>query len=264
MKRLTAVAALLVTHASASFAHDTWIMCTPPVIESSAPVSLHVTSGMAFPAFDTAPKPERIKHCQWRIGGKQGSFSEFQTDDPASLVVAGRVHTDGVAVIYAEFHPKEIDLQPDEVTHYLDEIGAPEGVRRAIEKAGAGATFHETYTKHAKTYLRVGEKGDATGCLGPVGFAIDFLPARDPTTLKVGDTLTVKVIRGGDELSGYSVGTVSGTGKTSMQRTNQNGMVTVEITAPGWWLVRGTELRQKADGTWESDFTTLTFFVGNP
>lgn len=262
MKHIGLLAAVIITAtAPASFAHDTWIMCTPPVIESSASVSLHVTSGMGFPAYDTAPRPERIARCEWRIGGKKGTLSSFATEDTTNLVVSGRVHTDGVAVIYAEFHPREIDLEPDEVTHYLDEIGAPESIRRAVKDAGPDAKFHETYTKHAKTYLRVGEKGDAKGCLGPVGFAIDFLPERDPTSLKVGDTLTIKVIRGGEELEGFSVGTVNGQGKTAMQRTSQSGMVAIEIDAPGWWLARGTELRRKADGTWESDFTTLTFFV---
>ncbi len=250
---------LTATLTSVSFAHDTWIVCTPPMIKSGATVSLHVTSGMAFPAYDTAPEASRIKSCEWRIGGGRGSLSEFKKG-PRSLVVSGRVTTDGVAVIYAEFEPKEIDLTPEEVEEYMDEIGAPESVRRAWKESG-DETFHETYRKHAKTYLRVGESGDAKGCLGPVGFNVDFLLDRDPTTLKVGDALTVKVIRGGDELEGFAVGAVSGNGKATLERTSKSGMVSIAIDSPGWWLVRGTELRRNADGTWESDFTTLTFYV---
>lgn len=259
MKTLTLALMLTTAMVSVSFAHDTWIVCTPPAIKSGATVSLHVTSGMAFPAYDTAPEAERIKSCEWRIGGRQGSLSEFKKG-PKSLVVSGRVTTDGVAVLYAEFEPKEIDLTPAEVDEYMDEIGAPEGVRRAWKDSGDD-TFHETYRKHAKTYLRVGESGDAEGCLGPVGFNIDFLLERDPTTLKVGDTLIVKVIRGGDELEGFSVGAVRANGKATLERTSKSGKVSIGIDAPGWWMVRGTELRRNADGTWESDFTTLTFFV---
>jgi hypothetical protein len=235
-------------------------MCTPPVIKSGAAVSLHVTSGMAFPAYDTAPEASRIRSCEWRIGGRRGSLSEFDQEEK-SLVVSGRVNTDGVAVIYAEFDPKEIDLAPDEVDEYMEEIGAPESVRRSWKESGPDATFHETYRKHAKTYLRVGDSGDAKGCLGPVGFNIDLLPESDPTGLKVGDTLTVKVIRGGNELEGFAVGIVRGNGRTTLERTSKSGQVALAIDAPGWWLVRGTELRRNADGTWESDFTTLTFYV---
>lgn len=262
MKTLMLTAALVTAVTSVSFAHDTWMVGTPPRVKSGGAVELHVTSGDAFPAYETAPKASRLKSCEWRIGGRQGSLSDFE-QEATSLVAKGRVNTDGVAVVYTEFHPVEIDLSPEEVVEYMDEIGAPESVRRAWEEGGPDAKFHETYHKHAKTYLRVGDSGDAKGCLGPVGFNIDFLPERDPTSLKPGETLTIKVIRGGDELSGFAVGAVRENGTQTMYRTNQNGMIALEIDAPGWWLVRGTELRRKADGTWESDFTTLTFFVGN-
>jgi uncharacterized GH25 family protein len=259
MKTFTLALAIAVASAPVCFAHDTWIVCTPPVIKSGATVSLHVTSGMAFPAYDTAPEPSRIKSCEWRIGGRSGSLSDFKKETK-SLAVSGRVTTDGVAVIYTEFEPKEIDLTPEEVAEYMEEIGAPEGVRRAWTESGE-TTFHEKYRKHAKTYLRVGEGGDAAGCLGPVGFNIDFLLDRDPTTLMVGDALVVKVIRGGDELEGFAVGAVRENGKATLERTSKSGMVSIAIDTPGWWLVRGTELRRNADGTWESDFTTLTFYV---
>jgi uncharacterized GH25 family protein len=261
MKTLALAATLLLAIAPEVPAHDTWIMCTPPRIKPGDAVELHMTSGMAFPAYETAPKPARLQRCEWRIGERRGSLTEFETGDSTSLVVKGRVATEGVAVVYAEFLPREIDLTPEDVEHYLEEIGAPESVRRAWKEAGPDAKFHETYTKHARTYLRVGDGGDATGCLGPVGFNIDFLPDRDPTSLKVGDSLTIKVIRGGKELEGFAVGAVRAGDEATLQRTNQSGMVAIAIDGPGWWLVRGTELRRRADGTWESDFTTLTFFV---
>ena len=258
-----AVVVALVTAASPSFAHDTWIVSAPPRVRSGGAVVLHVTSGMAFPRFETAPDPSRIERAEWRIGERSGTFTSFDKGD-SSLSISGRVATDGVAVVYVEFHPRDIDLAPEEVGEYMDEIGAPESVRRAWEKEGPDAKFHETFTKHAKTYVKVGESGDAKGCLGPVGFAIDYLPERDPASLKVGDTLAIKVIRGGQELESFAVGTVcAANGKTLLQRTSKSGMVAITVDAAGWWLVRGTELRRKSDGTWASDFTTMTFYVGN-
>jgi uncharacterized GH25 family protein len=262
MRTFIVAAALVVASASVGAAHDTWIMCLPPHIAGGGLVSLHVTSGSAFPKFETAPESDRIAKCEWRMGDHRGSL-DLLSEEKDNLKVSGRVNTAGVAVIYAEFRPQEVDLDSREVPAYMDEIGAPESVRRAWKDAGTGATFHETYTKHAKTYLRVGDSGDAKGSLGPVGFNIDFLPDRDPTSLKVGDTLTIKVIRGGMEMESFAVGTVSGHAKTTLQRTSKAGMVAIAIDAPGWWLVRGTELRRNADGTWQSDFTTLTFLVGN-
>jgi len=262
MKITLLVLAFLVLAAPAAFAHDTWIMCLPPGVRSGADVTLHISSGAAFPKFDTAPEAAQIERCGWRVDGREGALSDF-SHEKDNLAVTGRVTTDGAAVVFAEFKPKAIDRTPDEVKAYMDEIGAPESVRRAYQSDGPNAKFHETLTTHAKTYLRVGESGDATGCLGPVGFNIDFLPDRDPTSLKVGDTLTIRVFRGGKEMESFPVGAVSGAGKTTMQRTSKAGLVAIAIDAPGWWLIRGTELRRQTDGTWESDFTTLTFFVAN-
>jgi uncharacterized GH25 family protein len=262
MKRTVALVSIACAlFATPAIAHDTWILCDPPLVAAGRSLAVHVTSGESFPVMGAAPETSRIDRAEWRIGDRRGTITTFETGK-SSLVAKDRVTTDGVAVVFVEFRPQDIDLEPAEVAEYLDEIGAPESVRRAYEKEGPDATFHETFTKHAKTYVRIGTGGDASGCLGPVGFAIDFLPDRDPTSLKVGDTLAIKAIRGGRELESFAVGVVcAADGHATMQRTSKSGMIAISIDKPGWWLVRSTELRRKADKTWESDFTTMTFYV---
>lgn len=261
MKTLFITVALAAISSTTALAHDTWIMCDPSVVPSGRTVSVRITSGEKFPTLDTAPDPERVAKAEWRIGDKSGTIDTF-TKDASSLVASGRVSTDGVAVVAVELKPKEIELTPDQVTEYFDEIGAPAAVRKAYEDDGASAGFHETYTKHAKTYVKIGSGGDAGGALGPVGFSIDFLPDSDPTALKVGDTFAIKVIRGGDELESSPIRVVCGaTGQATLPRTNKTGMIVVDITSPGWWLVSTTQIRHKGAGVWESDFTTMTFYV---
>jgi hypothetical protein len=251
----------LVLVTTVSFAHDTWIMCDPFVVPSGGMLSVRMTSGEKFPVMATAPEADGIAKAGWRMGDKTGTITEFKKD-AKSLIASGKVANDGVAVITVEFKPREIALQPGDVSDYLEEIAAPAAVRKAYEQDGAKAGWHETYTKHAKTYVKIGSGGDAGGALGPVGFNIDFLPDRDPTALKVGDTLALKAIRGGLELESSPVFVVCGaTGETTTPRTNQTGMLLVKITSPGWWMVRTTQLRHKSAGVWESDFTTMTFYV---
>ena len=109
MKTIVVAAALIASLAPVALAHDTWMMCKPARIKSGDTVALHVTTGMAFPALDFAPDPARIANCEWRIGGKQGAFDSFDRQ-ANSLVVSGRVTTDGVAVVYAMFKPTELLL----------------------------------------------------------------------------------------------------------------------------------------------------------
>jgi uncharacterized GH25 family protein len=262
MKRTVAMMIGMVTlFATASLAHDSWIMCDPAVVTSGRVLSVRMTSGEKFPTFETAPDAERVAKAEWRMGAKRGTIAEFKKEEKA-LTASGRVSDDGVAVIAVEFHPREIDLDADKVSDYLEEIAAPASVRKAWEEDGAAAGWHETFAKHAKTYVRIGSGGDASGALGAVGFNIDFLPDSDPTALKVGDSLAMKVIRGGNELESSPIFVVCGaTGEAVMPRTNKAGMMRVKITSPGWWLVRTTQLRHKSAGVWESDFTTMTFYV---
>ena len=262
MKRtLASAAAVLGILTSAAFAHDTWIISDPAVVPSGRMLFVRMSNGEKFPTAESAPAAERIAHAQWRIGNERGTITDFKQDEK-ELVAGGRVTTDGIAVVAVEFNPKELQLTAEQVSEYLEEIAAPASVRRAYEEDGVAAGWHETFTKHAKTYVRVGSGGDASGALGPVGFSIDFLPDSDPTALKVGDTLAMKVIRGGDELESSPVFVVCGdTGETTMPRTNKAGMMLVKITSPGWWMVRTTQLRRQSAGKWESDFTTMTFHV---
>jgi uncharacterized GH25 family protein len=262
MRILTLALTMLAIFATATFAHDTWIVCDPAVVPSGRTLSVRMTSGEKFPTMETAPEMDDIAKASCRMGDVVKMLSNYK-NETKSLVASGKVAgDDGVAVITVEFKPKTIELTPEKVSEYLEEIAAPAAVRHAYEQDGVAAGWHETFTKHAKTYVKIGSGGDASGALGPVGFNIDFLPDSDPTALKVGDTLAMKVIRGGNELESCPVGVVCGaTGEAIMPRTNKSGMMLVKITSPGWWMVRTTELRRQSAGVWESDFTTMTFYV---
>jgi uncharacterized GH25 family protein len=243
-------------------AHDSWLMPRTPQAQEGKPATVDLTSGMSFPTLESPIKFERIFRGGWRTSDRKGRLDRWDEGD-SSLVMHFTPIGAGTAVMYLTLRPKDIDLDADEVAHYFDEIGASEALRDEWQSRGGDATFHETYTKHAKAFMRVGDAGEDPSCLRQVGSAIEFIPQRDPTALTVGDDLVVKVVRGGDdEMEQFAVGLVCGaTGDSELRRTNESGMVSFSITSTGWWMVRGTELRKKSDGTFESDFVTMTFYV---
>jgi len=256
------IATTLVLAAVPCFAHDTWLLPRDPKVQESKTLTVDLTSGMAFPKLESGIKADRVAKGAWRTPSATGKLDRYE-EDTASLVMHMTPRGEGTAVLYLTLKPKGIDLDASEVSEYLDEIGASESVRQDWASRGAEAKFHETYTKHAKSFVRVGGAGEDDTCRRPVGFAVELIPQRDPTALSVGDSLVVKATRGGDhELESFVVGIVCGkTGEPLMRRTNQNGMVAFPITDSGWWMVRATDLRRRSDGTYESDFTTMTFFV---
>ncbi len=250
-------AAVMALPASAG-AHDTWIVPRRAVTPGRLAI-FFVTSSMTFPGIETGPRASRLADGGWRVGDHTGPFTGRAEDD-STLALAAVPEGEGTAVAWVAFHPREIDLDEDEVTHYLDEIGAGDDIRAAWAASGTGRTWHETYTKLAKTFVRTGGVGDDASCLAPVGLALELVPDRDPTGLAAGDTVTVRVLQGGKGLPGIAVGAVCGrTGAATMERANEAGYVRIAITGGGPWLVRATDLRARSGGTWESVFTTLTF-----
>lgn len=256
------IATTLILTAVPCFAHDTWLLPRETNAEESKTLTVDLTSGM-FPKLESGIKADRVAKGGWRTPSATGKLDRYE-EDAASLVMHMTPRGDGTAVLYLTLKPKEIELTADQVAEYFDEIGASQSLRDDWASRGSGAQYHETYTKHAKAFVRVGSGADEDAtCRRAVGQAVELIPLRDPTALSVGDSLVVKVVRGGNnELEQFVVGIVCGkTGDTEMRRTNEAGMVAFPITDSGWWMVRATELRRKSNGSYESDMCTMTFFV---
>src|SRR5689334_3597585 len=127
-KRLSFLAILGLMPALPVLAHDTWLLARPAAVQPGVRVVLELTSGMAFPAPETAIKPERIARAGIRLAGTTADLKDRRSA-ARFLQLAATPSKAGVATLWVELAPKSIDLKPDEVEEYLDEIGAPGAVR---------------------------------------------------------------------------------------------------------------------------------------
>src|SRR6185295_6042623 len=184
---------------------------------------------------------------------------------PKSLLFKAQLSEPGIATMLVELKPRTLVLTPRLVKEYLDEIGAPDSIRQQWESAKKPRRWREQYTKHSKTFVRVGEPQSDRSWADPVGMQLEIVPEKDPTTLRPGDELTVLVLKNGVPLPGIAVGIVSaGDTKGKIHKTGADGRAMLRLDRGGRWLLRVTELRKssKAGIDWESNFTTLTFQVG--
>ncbi|HEY2898744.1 MAG TPA: DUF4198 domain-containing protein, partial [Gemmatimonadaceae bacterium] len=176
----------------------------------------------------------------------------------------------GVASVGIELQPKTLVLAPHLIDEYLNEIDASDAIRAAWKSLGAKQKWTESYTKHAMTFVRVAPaKSDSAWIADkswtrPLGLALEIVPERDPTALRAGDTLVVRVLRHGVPVSGFSVGAIrEGRSKAIFFHTDAAGRAGVIVDADGRWLLNGTSLRRSTGGAtvWESDFVTATVHV---
>ncbi len=251
---------LLVTSASA---HDTWLLPEHFETAPKTKVTLELTSGMAFPALEKGPKRARVQAAMCRLAGQTFDITEI-SEEPQSLRFVTDVPAPGIATFWVKFPPKEIELKPEQVHEYLEEIGAS----AALLKEWSGMKpprWRELYSKHQKTFVRVGAPPpDDHSWKEPVGIALEIVPEQDPTAVKPGGEFSVRVLKDGKPFPDFPLNAVAG-GETKgeTRKTDAEGRVSFLLGKAGPWLLRGTEVRKssKPEADWESEFTTLTLEV---
>lgn len=250
---------VLASLVTAARAHDTWLIPDRFEVAPKSAITLDLTSGMAFPKLETGPKRERVQAAPCRLAGRTFEMSDISAG-PNSLRLKSELPEAGVATFWVTLPPKSIELKPAQVQEYLDEIDAPASLRKQWSGMEP-QRWRELYTKHPKTFVRVGDPKADRSWAEPVGMALEIIPEKDPTTLHEGDEIAVRVLKNNVPYADFSLNAVAaGETKGETRKTDSAGHVVFRLNKSGQWLLRGTDLRKstKSDADWESDFTTLT------
>ena len=267
-RRAAGLLAALVLPAAAARAHDTWLLALRAVVPPGAELLLDLTSGMRFPANETAVQPDRVESARVRLGGATDTLLAPQRGTHA-LRFRAPLRRPGVAVIAVELRPRELSLDSSHVETYLAEVGAPDSVRTAYLRqlpVGGVRRWRERYTKHAKAVVRVtspqrpAPAADSTW-REPLGTALELVPAVDPTAVRPGGVLLVRLLAAGQPRPFTAIGfTGPAAGRDQLLRTDADGRVAFPVPQGGRWMVRAVVLRRSASPAldWESDFATLT------
>ena len=246
------------------FAHDTWIIPNKFHVRPGENLILDLTSGMEFPKLDVGPKRERIQAVMCRLNGNTSELTDF-AEAPNSLRIKAALAQTGIATLWVKSPAKEIELKPDQVQEYLDEIDAAASVRTQWAAPKEPKRWRESYRKHSKTFVRVGDGNADMSWREPVGMFLEIVPEKNPTALRAGEDFPVRVLKDGKPFPDFSLGIVgAGEAKGAIQKTNEAGRAIFRLGKAGPCLLRGTDLRKSAREVveWESDFTTLTIEVG--
>ncbi len=252
------LAVALLTSASSLDAHDTWLRAREILVAPGETVHLDLTSGMTFPTLDYEIAPERIARAEMRLGDEVSRLTSRKRGGK-SLVLGATLPRPGVAVIAVELLPKRLTLDEAGVEEYLREIGATESVGLLWAREPKPRRWRETYRKQAKAFVRAGEPTNESSWRKPMGLALELLCDADPTRLRVGDEVRLQLLKRGTPLPGVAVGAVhSALAHRRLLTTDADGWARFVFDHAGPWLLAATELRRRADGEWESDFTTLS------
>ncbi len=144
-------------------AHDTWLIAGQMRVAPQATVTLDLTSGMAFPALDVAPKRESIPNASGRLAGGTFELSDISAE-PHSLQFKTELSEPGIAALWIKLPSRTLELKPEQVAMFNEEVNAPESLQKEWAEMPEPKRWRGTSTKHPTTFVRVGEpKGDTSG-----------------------------------------------------------------------------------------------------
>lgn len=185
----------------------------------------------------------------------------------------------GTYVVGVSTRPRTFTLSGEDFDAYLRHDGVLDVLerRRATGRLGTEAT--ETYAKHVKAVVQVGERR-SDGWKVRLGYPVELVPVANPYTLSGGDTLPLRLLEDGEPVPDQIVwaawegwqADAGGEGEAGdgahrepiRTRTDADGVVRIPLEEPGRWYVRLIHMERAEEDPevdYVSKWATLTFEV---
>ena len=261
MKSAFAVVCGLFLGATTLAAHDFWLAAEEwrPVFGASATITAGI--GERFPTRTTFRAGEDWL-AAWRLIGAREDQPAPKAWTQQGLEMTAGVNLSppgaylGVAIVGFQ----TTEMQGPAFTDYLKEEGL-DAIVAARQSAGeTDKATTERYSRFAKIAMRSGP-GSAGHLTRQVGLRAELVPAADPTSIRAGQSLAVRLFYNGRPVAGAVVSAVS-QGTAVRATTDARGRATFAIDRAGPWLIKSIHMIRLPAGSpaeWESFWTTLTF-----
>lgn len=265
-------AALLLAVVLPAAAHEFWVTPSEWVLQPGARATIRANVGDQFPGANSFTTPDRIEAVRLI-----GPVTDMVIPPPYrrekdSLAADTQLPTTpgtyiGVVVVKPRVGEKSGPVFQQHIAHQgLDDVGA--------ERARLGETgkaVRERYSRYGKTLIRVGGSGGSRRVTTPLGLKIELVPLVDPTVLRPGSTLRLRLLLEGQPAVNALVGAIYASAQAKPEgwpltaRTDRNGEVEFTLTNAGPWLVRAVRTVRRTAETgelaadWESCWASLSF-----
>lgn len=254
-----AAAIATLTVFSAAMAHDFWLIPDFFGFPDGSIVHVNARSGTGFP-MGTAMQPTRVAEA--RI---IGANSDVKITEMAIEGTALRLHhkpaSPGQYLVTAILTPppRINRVPPGGLIRFLRaEGGAAEATRLERDNTFMSRdTVLYASRSSAATVLQLGN-GGPRAFSKTSGYPLEFVPLSDPATLRVGDTLHVRILGNGKPAANVGIDAVPAADTSSRAESSENqavslsadasGVVHVPLTKVGPWMIRSAFVSARPGG----------------
>lgn len=272
-----AAGALVFVSALSLFAHDFWIVPNAFVIAAGGTIEIRGQTGTKFPTSTSAVAAERVAEARVVGASTDERIADLSVKD-SSLILRHKPTTPGQRIIAVALVARTSRATPANLKRYIALEGNRELAER-YEREGAypkSDSLTQRAAKYAKTIVEVG-RGGPRAFTRTVGHALEFVPVNDPSALRAGDSLAVRLIFRGQPVAGAhlhagvaALPNAAQDGGLETQDvsivTGADGIARIPLARAGLWNVRTLYAAPAAgtSGEWEVAFATLVFDVAAP
>lgn len=271
--------ALFVT-ASAK-AHDFWLVPDAFAVADGSELTVRGQTSSCFPTSESAVAVDRVADARLLSGSSEERIADL-SHAGTSLVLRHRPGSRGQRIVTVALHPRSVRESSASFRRYLELEGAPEALEK-LDREGllrGRDSVTRRYAKYAKTLVEVG-RGGPRAFSRIAGHPLELVPLVDPSGLRAGDSLSLRVVYRGQPLPGARAhaGYVSEPPECARTDTaprtvadahltaDAAGLIRVPITNDGVWNVRMIHIAPADLGSgadWDTHWATIVFQVGRP
>ena len=261
-------------------ADDFWLVPDAFAVTPGGWVEIAGQTSSAFPTSKSAVALDRIADARLLSASGAEPLTGLSLAG-TSLRIRHQPSGVGQYVVTMALHPRSVRTSAEGFRQYLVLEGAAELARRYEREGRLPKTDSLTrrYAKYAKTVVEVGESGPRAFAR-TAGHPLEFVPLADPSALRAGDSLRVRLLYEGRPLAaahlhagvasgsampadGHAAGAASASGDLSIV-TDADGVATFPVARAGTWNVRTIHIVPAAPGSgadWDTHWATFVFPV---
>lgn len=233
-----------------------------PRVGEALSISVGVAGTVAGRAAINWPERE-IKWVFERADGTQRNQDTLPAAGTAKDHASITLRQEGVTMIGLDFKPRDVTLNEAQLGELLKRFPDVSADRKSDAAAKPGTRVrHES---SATALIRSVDSNEPSAiATSKSGQRAEIRPFLDPTLMKIGGDLPLKVYADGDKAAGARVRIVPPQGDPIEQLSNPSGMVTIAIGASGVWRVEMEQLilaKHEPEVDWVFYTSSLTFEV---
>jgi uncharacterized GH25 family protein len=274
MRTLGLVATALFAAAASLAAHDFWLAAAPWHAAPGSRITVTANVGDRFPIPTSYTDPARVASVS--LVGPNGATRvepAFRREGQSLAATVELPSAPATYLVVMVITPRFIEIPPNDFATYLSHEGLERVIAERARRGESARPGRERYSRYAKLLVRAGD-GPSGHVTAPLGLPAELVPLADPTRLRRGETLAVRLLADGHPVADALVGAVDAGSSGAPDdwplkaRTDRDGVVRLRLDAPGPWLVRSVHMvrRDGESGSeavdWESFWASLAFDLG--